>query len=395
MKITKKQARMFILFKQGLYGDYKFEEEEGIYNYIKQVGCIQFDPIDVCGKNHELVLQSRVKNFSPESLYKLLYEDRKFIDYWDKNMSIFPIEDWPFFERNRERARVSGRSREKIEQAAGDIRNIIEEKGSVSSNDIKFNEIVDWSWAPTSLSRATLETMYFQGELIIHHKKNTKKYYDFAYRYIPADILNSQDPNITDNQYYDWYILRRIGSVGLLWNKASDAYLGIHGFKAKERISAFKRLLDTDKIMPIYVEDIKDPLYMKKEDMQYFEIATNNKEESNRTELIAPLDNLMWDRKLIKELFNFEYKWEIYTPVNERKYGYYVLPLLDEDKFVGRVEIVKNKIAKTLTVRNLWWEEDIKLTTILIENVEKCLLRFGQYHNSSLIYQFDIKKFRG
>ena len=93
VKLTKKQAREFILLKQGLMGKYKFIQEKGVCEYIKQVGCIQFDPIDVCGKNAELVLQSRVEGFSKEMLYKLLYKDRELVDYFDKNMSIFLVDD--------------------------------------------------------------------------------------------------------------------------------------------------------------------------------------------------------------------------------------------------------------------------------------------------------------
>jgi len=61
INISKEQARKYMLLKQGIYGKYQFEGETGVWDYIKQVGCIQFDPIDVCGKNHELVLQSRIK----------------------------------------------------------------------------------------------------------------------------------------------------------------------------------------------------------------------------------------------------------------------------------------------------------------------------------------------
>mgnify|MGYP000982290388 FL=1 len=101
VEFTNKQARHFILLKQGLIGDYKFTEEQGICDYIKQAGCIQFDPIDVCGKNSELVLQSRVEGFSKDMLYKLLYIDRKLVDYFDKNMSIFSIDDWKYFSKQR------------------------------------------------------------------------------------------------------------------------------------------------------------------------------------------------------------------------------------------------------------------------------------------------------
>ena len=184
LKLTNKQARQFILLKQGLIGKHKFIGEDGVIDYIKQAGCIQFDPIDICGKNAELVLQSRVEGFSKDMLYKLLYEDRKLIDYFDKNMSILNIDDWKYFNRRRNSFHMQGRSMDKVNAATSTIKSIIKEKGFASSKDINLKEKVDWSWNPTSLSRAALETMYFRGELILHHKKGTIKHYAFASEFI-------------------------------------------------------------------------------------------------------------------------------------------------------------------------------------------------------------------
>ena len=127
-KLTNKQSRKFILLKQGLMGDYKFEGEKGVCDYITQAGCIQFDPIDVCGKNAELVLQSRVNGFTKDMLYNLLYTDRKLIDYFDKNMSIFDINDWKYFSRIRADYDQYDRSREQIDEVSGKIKSIIKQR---------------------------------------------------------------------------------------------------------------------------------------------------------------------------------------------------------------------------------------------------------------------------
>ena len=95
--ITKQQARQFILSKQGLTGAYRFIGKEGAYEYVRQAGCIQYDPVDVCGKNAELTLQSRVKGFKKSMLNELLYDDRRLVDYADKELSIWCAEDWRYF----------------------------------------------------------------------------------------------------------------------------------------------------------------------------------------------------------------------------------------------------------------------------------------------------------
>ena len=107
-ELTKEQARRFILAKQGLLGRYRFSGKAGALCYIRQAGCIQYDPVDVCGKNAELTLQSRVRGFRKSMLQELLYQDRKLVDYADKELSIWPAEDWPYFSPYRVRSRAMG-----------------------------------------------------------------------------------------------------------------------------------------------------------------------------------------------------------------------------------------------------------------------------------------------
>lgn len=384
VKLTNNQARKFILLKQGLMGDYKFVGEKGICDYIKQAGCIQFDPIDVCGKNPELVLQSRVNVFTKDMLYSLLYIDRKLIDYFDKNMSIFDINDWKYFSRIRAKYDQYDRSREQIDEVSGKIKSIIKEKGYASSREINLDEKVDWSWNPTSLSRAALESLYFRGELIIHHKKGTIKHYAITSDHIPKEILSAVDPHTTVEEYLEWQVLRRIGAVGMLWNKPSDALLGI-GLKSANRNNIFKKLLNEGKIIEIKIEDITNAFYCLYDDKHLLDIVLCNNEFIERTEFIAPLDNVLWDRKLIKEIFNFEYKWEIYTPIAERRYGHYVLPILSGDCFIGRIEIINDKKSKQLIVNNIWFEDDVIKSVQLYENINDCILRFSRFDNCESI----------
>lgn len=389
ISLTKKQARLFMLLKHGLTGDYKFISKQGILDFVEQAGCIQYDPIDICGKNSELVLQSRVKGFTKEMLYSLLYEDRKLIDYFDKNLAIMRTEDWPYFWRYREAYRTGGRSREEVDAVCEEIKNIIREKGPVSSADIDFNEKVYWYWSNTKLSRAALETMYFRGDLVVHHKKGTVKYYDLAEKYIDAELLN-QKPHTDEFEHKKWRVMRRIGAVGLLWNKPSDAWLNIDGLKAAVRNEIFRQLLAENKILEITVEGVKDKLYCLSNDQNLLETVLNNPKHKSRCELIAPLDNILWDRRLIKTLFDFDYKWEVYTPKSQRKYGYYVLPLLYGDRFIGRVEPVRNSKEGVLEVKNIWYEDDFELTGEVKEDIDKCLCRFADFNECKSVINYDV-----
>jgi uncharacterized protein YcaQ len=380
VELTKQQARRFILAHQGLWPPYELAGKSGVLDYVRRMGCIQFDPLNIVGRNPELVLQARVSDFRPAMLEELLYGDRKLLDGWDKNMSIYCVEDWPCFHRRREAAlRYYGDSSRPATSVLPQVRKAIKEQGPLSSIDLEFDQTVDWSWAPTRLARAALESMYAWGELIIHHKVNTRKVYDFASRHIPEELLSASDPNEAEEQFHDWYVLRRIGSVGLLWNKAGNAWLGMRGIKSKERTAALTRLLRQDKVVEVRVEGIEPPLYMRSEDRTTLDQTLGSDDPLPRAAILAPLDNLLWDRRFVEELFDFYYVWEVYKPVAERRYGYYVLPILYGDQFVARFEPGQDKENGALMIKNWWWESGVNPSKRMQSDLLDCFKRFLDY----------------
>jgi hypothetical protein len=390
--LTRSQARLFLLLKHGLIGPYRFIGRQGILDFVKQAGCIQFDPIDICGRNAELVLQSRVKDFDKSMLDDLLYRDRLLLDYFDKNLAIIDIRDWPHFSRMRERLQQSGLHLAQINGIATDLKALIHDKGFVCSKDVGYEEKVHWYWGPqTKLARAALESLYFRGDLVIHHKKGSVKYYALADEWLPADLLTEPDPCHSDHEHRVWRVLRRIGAVGLIWNKPSDAWLSIDGLNAAERNLVFADLLESDQIRSVHVEGIKDRLYYQTPDQILLDRLLDGQIESAklepRTELLAPLDNLLWDRRLIKTLFDFDYKWEVYTPPDQRKFGYYVLPLLVGDRFVGRAELVNDRKNQCLIVKDLWPEPDAGDRQTLLQSTGfmACIGRFATFNRCDSI----------
>lgn len=386
LEMTKRQAARFLLVKHGLLGKYRFSGKEGILKFVRQAGCIQFDPVDVCGRNADLVLQSRVKDYRKQDLYRLLYEEYALVDYFDKNLAIIPLEDWPLFGREREAHFARERSHEEIHAAEARVKEVIRERGPVCSADLGMDEKVAWYWSSTRLSRAVLEHLYFTGELGIHHKKGTIKYYDLIERCIPAEIVAKPDPFPDDHMYRKELVLRRIGSVGMLWNRASDAWLGIRGLKAAERSLIFEELATEGRILPVSVEGVRGPLYVGSGDAGLLAECVSGEAAgrgSQRCEFLAPLDNLLWDRKLVREIFGFDYKWELYTPVAERKYGYYVLPVLEGERFIGRIELASRQEpgvqGRTLVVKNFWPEDGVRMTKRRTEQLRRTLRRFARF----------------
>lgn len=371
--ISKLEAKKFLLKKHFLFGKKTLRGKSDIFRFIKQVGCLQYDPIDVCGKNAELVLQSRIVNFNKSDLYEMIYQDRVLVDYFDKNLAIFPVEDWPYFARERELYSERGRSRDEIDKVCTEIIETIDQEGPKTSSELEYEHKVDWYWGHTKLSRAALELLYFKGELGIHSKKGTIKRYDLMRKLYPVEIVNQADPYPDLIDHLCWRVLRRIGAVGMLWNRPSDAWLNIRELKAAQRKEVFERLENEEKILKVQVEGIKEPFYILSSDLTLLNSVIDNEEKSERVEFLAPLDNFLWDRKLIEAVFGYKYKWEIYTPEVQRAFGYYVLPILYRNDLIGRIEMVCIRKEKKLVVKNIWYESSFKPTKGFQTQLDKSL----------------------
>lgn len=400
--ITKQQAAQFILAKQGLIGDYRFVGKDGAYEYVRQAGCIQYDPVDVCGKNAELTLQSRVKGFRKTMLQDLLYKDRLLVDYADKELSIWPSEDWPYFSSYRDRSRELGSTFEGLGKLVEQTIAYIKENGPVCSDtlpidgEIYWHSSMHWSgnWDKKSqAARSALEQLYTDGELIIHHKNGSRKYYDLADKYLPKAVLEAENPCRDDEEFLAWRVLRRIGATGLLWDKNSTAFLGID-LNAEKRKRILARLTEEKKIMPVEVEGFKVLFYFRYEDAALMnEIIKGKHELKPRMSFIAPLDPLMWDKALILALWDFRYSWEIYTPAVKRKYGYYTLPIIFGDRFVGRIEAIPDRKEHILNVKGLWWEPDIRVTKKMSTALDRTLSEFGRFNDcKSVNFLTDVNK---
>ena len=389
LNITPDQARQFILLKQGLLGRHRFAGKDGAYQYVRQAGCIQYDPVDVCGRNAELTLQSRVKGFTKRMLDDLLYRDRLLVDYADKELSIWPSEDWPYFASYRERSMALGKTFSGIPELEEEAIRHIRANGPVSSDSLPLEGTVFWHssmhwsghWHKESpAARSVLEQLYTDGVLLIHHKSGTRKFYDLAEKYLPADLLAAPDPCPDESARLDWRVLRRIGAVGLLWNRRSDAWLGI-SMTAEERDAAFARLEKAGRITPVRVEGLRFPLYVLNTDLPLLESVRSGQADCKaRLEFLAPLDPMLWDRKLIEALFGFQYSWEIYTPASKRKYGYYVLPVLYGDRLVGRIEPKTDRKANSLTVQNIWFEPGVRQTKTFFGMIDKAVCRLARFN---------------
>ncbi len=323
-------------------------------------------------------------------LADLLYRDRLLVDYSDKELSIWPSEDWPYFAGYRERSRAHGAGFAGIPELEEQAVAYIRKHGPVSSDTLPIEGTVYWHssmhwsghWHQDSpAARSVLEQLYTDGVLLIHHKSGSRKFYDLAEKYLPAELLAAPNPCPDAESFREWRVCRRIGAVGMLWNRRSDAWLGID-MDTEQRERAFAALEAAGKILPVRVEGIRFPLYILREDAPLLEAVIRDETDTKpRLEFLAPLDPMMWDRKLIEAVWGYRYSWEIYTPAEKRRYGYYVLPMVRGRELAGRIEAAADRKNGVLTVKNVWLEPGVRQTRRLEHELDAAVRRLAKFND--------------
>jgi uncharacterized protein YcaQ len=388
IQLIREQARRYLLVHQRLLPPRQLMDKAGILDFVEHVGCIQFDPVNIVGRNPDLVLQARIANYQSTLLEEALYQDHLLMDGWDKLASIHLTRDWPYFERHRQRMADlnSDRSRPEI-TLADEILRQMRLQGEYDPSQSKSRETIVWNWGrPVRMERAALEVLYANGEVGISRRVGSRRIYNLIEHLVPPEVLATQDPNQTLDDYHDWHVLRRIGSVGLVQSGSSDFWLGIQHAKAPQRAAAIARLLAKGDLVQLEIKELPGKVfYMRTADLPKLEEAGTLDIPEPQTAFLPPLDNLLWDRKLLSWLFEFDYTWEAYKKPQDRQYGHYTLPVLYGDRFIARFDPSFDRKSKRLTINNWWWESDVKPNRPMRKSLRNGMLQFMQYLNASSV----------
>ena len=360
---SKDEIRKFLVIYYGLNElDYYGKGKVGILNYFEQVGCIQSDPLNIVGTNMVIALNTRFRNLDSEIIRELLYEDRYLIDGFDKEAVVYLTKHWNKFINVREElARqydnwVQKNGNKAILKHVNSIKEEIIARGPLSSKDIDLGRSDRDRWGGVSNSNMIFRYLWSKGEIGISYKKHNIPYYDIIENLIPLAII--PENKVTKKELDQWHLIRRLDALGLYWTRSGSGWLGVQFEKKKEIKENIKELLTRKLIKEIEIEGIDHKFYLSNANYQSL-LESKNLKLKEKVSFIAPLDNFIWDRQLVNELFNFEYTWEVYVPEKKRKYGYYVMPILYKDKFIGRVEPSRDKNrTNKFEIAKIWYEEE-------------------------------------
>ena len=331
---------------------------------FERLGSIQFDPLEVTGRNHDLVLAARVAGYRREWTDALLYEKRWLYETYNKGLSLVPTAELPWYRITWDRgeawhADTTFREHDALVQ---ELLERIRRDGPLSSTDVEPRAAIDWSWRPTNQVRAILEGLALAGRLGLARREGNRRVYDLPERLFPASLLADRRP--VDEQWRH-KLLSRYRAHGLLGARGSQAEIFIGtGPTAAERNPQREALIDAGELVPVEVEGVKGTRYVLGSEVEELEASARSvaagEPASDGLTFIAPLDPLVWDRDLLRSLFDFDYVWEVYVPEAKRRWGYYVLPMLAGDRFVGRIEPRIDRKANALRILGLWWEDAIE-----------------------------------
>jgi uncharacterized protein len=342
-----------------------------VMTVLDRFGSLQFDPIDVAGRNHDLVLLARIGGYRREWTDALLYRDRVLYETYNKGLSLVPTAELPYYritwDRNREEH--DGTTFDEHAPLVEELMKRIYTTGPMSSTDIEPRAAIDWFWRPTNQVRAVLEALAIAGVLGLARREGNRRVYDLVERLFPAELLAERR---TVEEQHRHKLLSRYRAHGLLGTTGqAEVWLGT-GPMAADRPRWRRDLLDAGAITPIEVEGVKGVRFVVSSELSLLDRAEREIEtglppngEPPGVSFLAPLDPLVWDRQLLRSLFDFDYVWEVYVPAARRRWGYYVLPVWFGDRFVARIELRIDRRADALVVLGLWWEEGFEPMTVV------------------------------
>jgi uncharacterized protein YcaQ len=392
----KAEARLFHLYAVGLLGRSYSSGNRGIRDCFSDLDALQLDPLPVLGRNHDLVMQARVDGTHPGQTLDLLHQERLGFEYWDKVLCALPIQR---FSLMRAYMRSGGMRWERYRHenlkkhypgAIEAVYQTVKKHGALSSKELEELEVAQqelrW-WKATKVSNNALEVLWNMGKLSISHRLKYRRYFDLTERVIPEKYRDGPTP--CQSKFWEILLKKRVRNTGLLPLKGDlEAWSGL----SEPRTNGLpERLVKRGELAFIEVNGVRNLLLAPPNANEMLEHAQSAAFDG-RARFLAPLDPFLWCRRLVEQLWDFEYVWEVYKPERQRRWGYYVLPVLYGDQFVARFDGRYEKETGTLHV--LAYYEEPGGLPVTHPAIEAAFERFLNYLDSKKIAFKKTKKHR-
>lgn len=359
ISLTPTDLRRLAISRQHLNGT-----SAGMLEVIRDLGCLQLDPISAVARSHQIVLWSRLGSYDPAEFDRLMWQDRALFEYWAHEASIVLTEDYPIHHM-RMRTYPSGSAwgrqvqawldsdPEGIRRLRESILSGLREHGAKPArffeDTLGRRDGVSTGWTGSSSVNKIIDYLWLRGEIMVAGRPGTGRIWELAERWLPEWTPREE---ITPEEATRRAAQKAIRALGA----ATEPQIKIHYIRRRyEHLKHVLNALEHEGI--IYRAQIVPPegkawggvWYIHRDDLPLLERIQSG-DWTGRIVLLSPFDNLICDRKRTSQLFNFDFTIEIYVPKEKRKYGYYVLPILHGDLFIGRIDPLMDRKTQTLRI---------------------------------------------
>jgi uncharacterized protein len=318
---------------------------------IERLGCVQIDSISVVDRSQRLVLAARCGRV-PLGAHDALLRSGRVFEYWAHEACLLPVRDEPYF---RLQKRADGRYQrwfgpilKEHAKLADEVLAVARERGEIASRDFGGAGSGYWEWTP---AKRVLDALWTSGRLAIAGRKGVERRYALPERVFPAEILALPDPSA--EEVHRWQTETAVRARGIASENRISDYWRVPG-KRRTLAPAIEHLVREGVLERLRIPELDEVWLVPSEDA---ERAIAGDERPRGAFLLSPFDNVLWDRIEAELLFGFEHRLEIYKRPPERIYGYYVLPLLDGDEIVGRIDLKADRKAGTLRALAVHWQK--------------------------------------
>ena len=368
LTIDNETARRFILGKQGLWPGRRWRGLKGTEQAMRTMEYLQLDPLQIIARSQDISLYSRVLGYTPELWQNAAYKQRKFFD-WGGWLAARPMDELPYWRVVMHRERDGGYGDSRIRQMAEEhakaiveVRAILKERGTISNRDFeKADRKQIQSYRGRKDSALALYYLWRIGDVMTHHRERFERVYALTENVAPEALIHEKTQEETDR----FLVRKEISFGGLARIQRTGDSFG-RGEPDRSAKKILEKMLADGEIIELKVEGWKATQYALGEDAKLLSdlsagripkawktLETSTIEESV---FLAPLDHVS-ARGRAKELFGFDYVWEVYKPQHLRKFGYYVLPVLWGDRLVARFDSKLDRTTNTFIILGLWLED--------------------------------------
>ncbi|MGH2573745.1 MAG: winged helix-turn-helix domain-containing protein [Actinomycetota bacterium] len=366
--LTPTIARRLAIVKQRLAGPRPTPDREGNLDTVRDLGCLQLDPISVVARSHVLVLWSRLGAFDRSDLEALLWEERRLFEYWAHRASVVLTEDYPIHHLlmrryPSDRWAHSRRTRLWLEQNPALKRHVLarlRKDGPLRLRDFEDRSVVGWQsggWTSGRNVDRMLDVLWTQGRVMVAGRRGNDKLWDLAERWLPAWTPRER---LSEQEIVRRAAQRSLRALGVATARHIESHFTIGRYPGLAgAIEGLEKRGVVERVR--IVDDGREwtgTWYVHGEDVPLLEHLGEGGWEP-RTTLLSPFDNLIIDRARTERLFGFHFRMEIYVPKTKRQFGYYALPILHGDRLVGRVDPSFDRKREVLSINALHAKEGI------------------------------------